>query len=111
MDWDRLVRLADFDRHAVVLDQELDLLCEVGTEKVGPRYGRLVHAWPCDEAIGKSRVEPRMARGRDAHIGIGGAHARANRVTISIGPKTIAQEASIAFIDLVEASDRRNGIW
>ena len=41
--------LADFNRHGVVLDQELDLLCEVGTEKVGPRYGRLVHARPCDE--------------------------------------------------------------
>jgi hypothetical protein len=26
----------------VVLDQELDLLCKVGPEKVGPRYGRLV---------------------------------------------------------------------
>ena len=45
--------LADFDRHGVVLDQELDLLCEVGTEKVGPRYGRLVHARPCDEAVGR----------------------------------------------------------
>jgi hypothetical protein len=110
MDWDRLVRLADFNRHGVVLDQELDLLCEVGPEKVGPRYGRLVHARPCDEAVGKSRVEPRMGYRCDAHKRIGGAHARANRLTIGMRPKTIAQECGIAPIDFVEASDRRRGI-
>ena len=37
-----------------------------------------------------------MGRGRDAHKRIGGAHARANRLTIGIRPKAIAQEAGIA---------------
>ena len=51
-----------------------------------------------------------MGHGCDAHKRIGGAHARANRLTIGMRPKTIAQEGSIALIDLVEASDRRSGI-
>ena len=51
-----------------------------------------------------------MGHGCDAHKRIGGAHARANRLTIGMRPKTIAQECSIALIDLVEASDRRSGI-
>ena len=54
MDWDRLAGLADFDWHAVVLDQELDLLGEIGTEKVRPRHGGLVHARPCDETVGEA---------------------------------------------------------
>ena len=35
MDWDRLAGLADFDWHAVVLDQELDLLGEIGRKRSG----------------------------------------------------------------------------
>ena len=101
---------ADFDRNVVVLDQKLYLLCEIGTEKVRPRYGSLVHARPCDEAVGKPRVEPRMGCGRDAHKRIDGAHPRLNRLTIGIRLKALAQEASIALIDLVEARDGRGGI-
>jgi hypothetical protein len=51
-----------------------------------------------------------MGHGCDAHKRIGGAHARANRLTIGIRPKTIAQEGGIALIDLIEASNRRSGI-
>jgi len=51
-----------------------------------------------------------MGRDRDAHKGIGGAHARANRLTIGIRPKAIAQESNIALVDLVEARDGRSGI-
>src|ERR1700758_1360954 len=51
-----------------------------------------------------------MGRGRDPHKGISGTHARASRLTIGIRPKAIAQEGSIAFIDLVKACDCRSGI-
>ena len=51
-----------------------------------------------------------MGRGRDAYKGIGGAHARANRLTIGIRLKAIAQEASIALVDFVKAGDGRSGI-
>ena len=50
-----------------------------------------------------------MGHGCDAHKRIGGADARANRLTIGMRLKTIAQECGIALIDFVEASDRRRG--
>jgi len=51
-----------------------------------------------------------MGRGRDAHKRIGSANAVANRLTIGVRPKAIAQESNIALIDLLEAADRRRGI-
>ena len=62
MNRDRLVRLADLDRHAVVLDQQPDLLGEIVAEQIGPRHGRLVHARAGDESVGEPRIEPRVAR-------------------------------------------------
>ena len=47
---DRLVELADLDRHAVVLDQEPDLLGKIVAEEIGPRHRRLVHAGAGHEA-------------------------------------------------------------
>ncbi len=103
-------RLADFDRDAVVFNQQTDLLGKIGTEKVGPRHGGFVHARSRDEAVGEARIEPRMGRSRDAHKRIGGAHARRQRLAVGIRLKTIAQEARIALIDIVKASHRRSGI-
>ena len=51
MDGDRLTQLAYFDRHTMVLNQEPDLLGEVGAEQVGPRHGGLVNARSCDETV------------------------------------------------------------
>ena len=94
----------------MVLNQEPDLLLEIGVKQIRSRHGRLVHARPRDKAVGEARVGPRMGRYRDAHKGISGAHARAERLAINISFEVIAQKASIALVDLVEAGDRRSGI-
>jgi hypothetical protein len=51
-----------------------------------------------------------MGRGRHAHKGIGGAHARGERLAINIRLKVITQEASVAVVDLVEAGNCRSGV-
>src|SRR6478736_283774 len=51
-----------------------------------------------------------MGRGREAHKGIGCAHARRERLTIDVRLKAIAQEVSVPLVDLVEADDCRSGV-
>ena len=51
-----------------------------------------------------------MGCGRDAHKRIDGAYSRLNRLTIGIRLKALAQEASIALIDLVEPRNGRGSV-
>ena len=51
-----------------------------------------------------------MGRGREAHKGIGCAHARRERLAIDVRLKAIAQEVSVPLVDLVEADDCRSGV-
>ena len=57
MDGNWLFRLPDLNRHAVVLDQEPDLLRQIAAEEVGPRHRRLVHARTGHEAVGQPRID------------------------------------------------------
>jgi hypothetical protein len=107
---DRLIRLADLDRHVVVLDQQADLLGEIATEQVGPRHAGLVHARPRNETVGEPRVDARVRRGRDAHERIGGAHPRRERRATGKDLEMIAQEAGVALIDFLEARDGAGGV-
>jgi hypothetical protein len=61
MNGDRLIRFADLNRNAVVFHQQSNLLGEVGPEKAWPRHAGLVHARPRDEAVGETRIEPRVS--------------------------------------------------
>ena len=110
MNRNRLVRFADFNRHAVVLDQQLDLLGEIGAENIRARHAGLMHARPRDKAVSETRIEPRMGRGRHPHKRITGSHARGERPTIDIGFKAIAKEPGIALVDLFETGSGRTGI-
>ena len=88
VDRDRLGGLADLDGNAVVLDQQTDLLGEIGAEQIRPRHAGLVHAGPGDEAIGETRIQPRMRRGGDADEGIIGPHPRRDRLAVRHRPRT-----------------------
>ncbi len=108
---DRLIRLADLHRHAVVPDEEANLLCEVVAEQIGPRHRRLVHARTRNETIGEARIQPRMGGRGQADEGIGGANALLERRAFHIRFQATAQEGGVALIDLGEAGDRRGGIF
>ena len=110
MNRNRLVRLADFNRHAVVLDQQLDLLGEIGAENIRARHAGLMHARPRDKAVSETRIEPRMSRGRHPHERITGSHARRERPAIDIGFEAIAKEPGVALVDLFETGNGRTGI-
>src|SRR6266566_631297 len=49
-----------------------------------------------------------MGRGRNAHKRIGGAHPRCERLAIDIRFEAIAQKASVAAVDLIEAGNCRS---
>ena len=102
---DRLVGLADFDRHAVVLDQQPDLLGQIGAEQIGPGHRGLVRAGAGDKAVGEAGIEPRMSGRGDANERICGAHPRVQRLASRISFETMAQEAGIAPVDLLQPAD------
>src|SRR5579871_1866043 len=106
MDGDRLVRLADLDRNAVVFGQQPDLLGEIASKEVRPCHAGLVHAGTGDEAISQTRIETRMSLRRDSHERITGAHARGKRLAVDVGFKTLAQKMRVALVDLLQAADR-----
>ncbi len=110
VDGDRLAGLADFDGHAVVLDQQPDLLGEIGPEQIRPGHAGFVHAGPGDETIGQTRVEPRMRRGRDADKWIVSPRPRRDRLAADIGFEPVAQEFGVALVDLFETGDGRSRV-
>ena len=76
---DRFVRLADLDRHTMVLHEKPDLLGEIPAKKIRPRHRRLVPAGARDEAIRQARVEAGVSARGDPDKWIGGTHARVER--------------------------------
>ena len=69
---------ADLDRHAVVLQQQHELLQIIFAEQLGPGKGGLKTARPGDETVAQPRaVGAGVARDRlslHPHIGVEGAH-------------------------------------
>jgi hypothetical protein len=110
MNGDGLAGLANLDRHAVVLDEQADLLGEIVPEQIRPRHTRLMHTRPCDEAVGKTRVEPRVGCRRHPDERIAGAHVRRESLSVEIGLETIAKKLGVAIVDLFESGHRRIGI-
>src|SRR5260370_15531416 len=72
---DRFVRLADLDRHTMVLHEKPDLLVEIPAKKIRPRHRRLVHAGAGDEAVREARVEAGVSARGDPDKWIDGTHA------------------------------------
>ena len=60
----------------VILNEQPDLLGQIGAEQIGPRHRGLVRAGAGDEAVGEAGIEPRMSGRGDAHERISGTHAR-----------------------------------
>jgi hypothetical protein len=107
---DRLIRLADFDRHAVVLDQKTNLLGEVGTKEIGACDRGLVDAGPGDKAVGQARVDACMRLRTNAHERVAGADAAADRLTAPKGLEPLAQKGGVAHINLFKPLHRAGGV-
>src|SRR5262249_40440840 len=110
MNGDRFVRFADLDRQTVVLDQQPNLFSQIDPEDIRPGHAGLMYAWASDEAIGETRIDPRMSRRRHPDERIKRPHASPGHLAIRIGFETIPEELCIALVDLFEASDGRTGI-
>jgi len=76
MDRDRLAGFADLYRHALIFQEESDLLQEIAAVQVRPRHRGLVHAGAGDEAVGQPGINPGIGSGGDADERVGGAHPR-----------------------------------
>src|SRR5258705_6175373 len=72
---DRFARLADLDRHTMVLHKKPDLLGEIPAKKIRPRHRRLVNAGAGDKAIREARVEARVSACGNPDKWIHGTHA------------------------------------
>src|SRR6202043_3904334 len=70
----RFVRLADLDRHTMVLHEKPDLLGEVATKKIRA-HRSLVHPRAGYEAIRQARIEAGVSACGDSDKWIGGTHA------------------------------------
>ncbi|MGY4484744.1 hypothetical protein ACVWWR_003935 [Bradyrhizobium sp. LM3.2] len=110
MNGDRFAGLADFDRDAVVLNQQSDLLGEIGPKQIRTRDAGLVHTGPGDEAVGEPRIQPRMRRSGDADEGIEGPHPRRDRLAVDVSLEPVAQELCVALVDLFEAGDGETSV-
>ena len=69
-------RRPHFERHAMVAQQQRELLAVVVAEQVRPRQRGLVHAGTGDEAVAEPRVAARHRLRAHAHAGVALAHAR-----------------------------------
>src|SRR6202043_461024 len=107
---DRFVRLADLDRHTMVLHEKPDLLSEIPAKKIRPRHRRLIHPGAGDEAIREARVEAGVSARGDPDKWIGGTDARVERLAANIRLKSGTQEADITFVDFGETGHRRGRI-
>src|ERR1700722_6538907 len=94
----------------MVLDEKPDLLGEITTKKVRPRYRALVNAATGDKAIREARVEASVSARGDPDKWIGGTHAPVERFTPDICFKSGAQKADVAFVDFGDTGDRRGCI-
>ena len=110
MNRDRLVQLADFHRDAVIFNQPPDLVGEISSEQIRPRHRGLIHAGACDKAVGETRIEPHMGRGRNTCKRIVGADPRRQRLVIEIRLKMIPQEFGIALVYLFQTGDCGSGV-
>src|SRR5260370_3292279 len=102
---DRFVRLADLDRHTMVLNEKPDLLVEIPAKKIRPRHRRLVHAGAGAEAIREGRVEADATAGGDPAKWTPGNHARPSRVAADIRFKNGAEAAHSTSLAIVMARD------
>ena len=64
---------ADFQRHPVIFEQQIELPDVIFVEQIGPRKRCAVPPRPRHETERKPRVDLRRAFRRDRHIGITGA--------------------------------------
>lgn len=106
----RLLGFADFDGHAVIPEQQRDLLAQIAAIQIRPRHGRLMTAGARDEAVREPRIEACMACRRDAHERIRRTHARLARLAREPGFETLAQKRRVALVDPLEALHGRIGV-
>lgn len=105
-----LLGLSDFDRNAVVLDQQRDLLGQVGAEEIRSRDSCVVDPGSGYESVREARIQAGMGADRDANKWIGGAHAHFWRLAIRIGLEALTQEGGVALVNLRQPFDRRGGV-
>src|SRR5690606_21588399 len=98
------------DRHAMVLEQQADLLDVVLAEEVRTRDRRLVHAGARDETVGETRIEPAMRMGRDPHERIDGSDACVEQLAVRVRLEAFAQKRGVALVDLGEPVDGGDGV-
>src|SRR5262249_29830207 len=102
VDGNRFVRFADFYRHPMILNEQPDLLGQIGTEQIGPGYRGLIDAGAGHKAVGKTRVQPGMRTYGHANKRIRNANARMKPFAPAIRFELIAQETGIAVVDVPE---------
>jgi hypothetical protein len=97
---------SDFDGHAVVTQQQFELLAVIVSEDVGARQRGLEGARASDETVAQWRLGAHCRRGLHPHERIERAHAPNHR----IGPHEVLQGAAqvcgAAFVDRPDLGKR-----
>jgi len=95
----RLRAGADLERHAVVAQQQAELLEVVVAEQLRPRQRGLVGAGAGHEAVGEPRIGARHGVGVHAHEGVAGAHVRPDVLAGDEAVQRVAQVGDAGVVD------------
>ena len=110
VDRDRLDARADLERHAVVLEQEPELLEVVAGEQVWAGQRRLVGARAGHETVTQAGVGTGDGVGVDANERVAGAHPARRRVAADECPEGATEVTDAALVDLLDTCERRGRI-
>ena len=110
MQRDRRVGLRHHHGHAVVLQDERDLVLQIVAEERRPRHGGGIGAGRGDVPVGEARIHMAVGRGGHAQHRIEGAEARVVGKAGLQAAETVHQEARVALVERGERVHRFMGV-
>ena len=110
MQRNRSVRFADIDSAAVIVEDDGELLLEIGAEQFGRGDRGAVEAGGVQIAIGQGALVAAIAGGAHLDLRIAGAHAPLGHDALGERCQVLADEAGVAVINLSEIIERLFGI-